>query len=143
MVPNYYEFFCPVKIVSGTTVSGSNTAAVQTISAALSLSAVPTITNDNRIVMIIKVDKSEPDYSRIVDGIPTILKRNAEAQLVVNNGETVVLGGILVKNETESEAAVPLLSKIPVLGWLFKKKSKTETQSELMIFITPTIVKAE
>ena len=130
----------PIKIVSSTAVSGGSTAAVQVISASLGLSATPTITSDNRIVMIVKVEKSEPDFSRQVDGIPTITKRSADAQLIINNGETVVLGGILTRNESESEAAVPFLSKIPILGWLFKKKSKNETQNELMIFITPTIV---
>ena len=87
------------------------------------------------------MEKSEPDFSRQVDNIPTITKRSANSELVVNDGETVVLGGILTKSEGESESAVPFLSKIPVIGWLFKKKSKFENQDELMIFITPTIVK--
>jgi type IV pilus assembly protein PilQ len=132
----------PVLTVSSTATGagGTTTAGVQTISASLSLSAVPTITNDNRIVMVIKVEKSEPDFTRVVLGIPTITKRNANAELVVNNGETVVLGGILTKSQGESESGVPLLSQIPLIGWLFKKKSKFETQAELMIFITPTIV---
>ncbi len=130
----------PIKIVSATAVTSTNTVAVQTISANLALSATPTITNDDRIAMIIKIEKSEPNYSQTVDGLPTIIKRSADAQLVVNNGETVVLGGILTKNESQSEASVPFLSKIPVLGWLFKEVSKTETQDEIMVFITPTIV---
>jgi type IV pilus assembly protein PilQ len=133
----------PVRIVSATAVggTGTTTAAVQTISATLALSAVPTIMNDDRIAMVLKVDKSEPDFSRTVDGIPTVTKRSADTHLVVNNGETVVLGGIITKNEGVSESGVPLLSKIPVLGWLFKKKSKFENETELMIFITPTIMK--
>jgi type IV pilus assembly protein PilQ len=90
--------------------------------------------------MVIKVEKSEPDYTRVVDGIPTITKRNANTELVVNDGETVVLGGILTKNEGISESGIPFLSDIPLLGWLFRKKSKFENQAELMIFITPTIV---
>jgi type IV pilus assembly protein PilQ len=130
----------PIRVISSTAASGTSTAAVQIISASLGLSAIPTITTDNRIVMIIKVDKSEPDFSRMVDGIPTITKRSADAQLIINNGETVVLGGILTKSESEAEAGVPLLSKIPILGWFFKKKSVNEVQSELMIFITPTII---
>ncbi len=133
----------PVRTVSSTasTAAGStNTASVQIISASLLLSAIPSITNDNRIVMTIKVEKSEPDFTHQVDGIPTITKRNANTELVVNNGETVVLGGILTKNEGVSESGVPFLSDIPILGWLFKKKSKYENQAELMIFITPTIV---
>lgn len=133
----------PVRTVSSTANTGggsTNTASVQIISASLLLSAVPSITNDNRIVMTIKVEKSEPDYTHQVDGIPTITKRNANTELVVNNGETVVLGGILTKNEGVSESGVPFLSDIPILGWLFKKRSKYENQAELMIFITPTIV---
>ena len=133
----------PVRIVSATAVggTGTTTAAVQTISATLALSAVPTIMNDDRIAMVLKVDKSEPDFSRTGDGIPTVTKRSADTHLVVNNGETVVLGGIITKNEGVSESGVPLLSRIPVLGWLFKKKSKFENETELMIFITPTIMK--
>jgi type IV pilus assembly protein PilQ len=131
----------PVKVVSSTTVG--TTADVKTISANLMLSTIPTITSDNRIAMVVKVEKSEADFTRVVDGIPTITKRNASAELVVNNGETVVLGGIYTKSEGQSEAGVPLLSKIPVIGWLFKKKSVFDTQTELLIFITPTIIREE
>jgi type IV pilus assembly protein PilQ len=133
----------PVRTVSATaqTTGGStNTASVQMISASLALSAVPTITSDNRIAMTIKVEKSEPDFSHQVDGIPTITKRDATSEVVMSNGETIVLGGILTKNEGEAESGVPLLSKIPIIGWLFKKKSTFENQSELMIFLTPTVV---
>ena len=129
----------PVRVLTTTTAGTS--AQVQIISTSLMLSTTPTIAQDGRITLAIKVEKSEPDFSRQVDNIPTITKRNANSELVVNDGETVVLGGILTKSEGESESAVPLLSKIPVLGWLFKKKSKFENQDELMIFITPTIVK--
>ena len=136
----------PIKIVSaGATGSGGSTttAGIQTISASLSLSTIPTITSDNRIAMVIKVEKAEPDFSRQVDGVPTITRRNASAEVVVNNGETVVLGGIYVKKESEYESGVPLLSQIPLLGWLFKKKGVSNEQSELLIFITPTIVTGE
>ena len=136
----------PIKIVSaGATGSGGSTttAGIQTISASLSLSTIPTITSDNRIAMVIKGEKAEPDFSRQVDGVPTISRRNASAEVVVNNGETVVLGGIYVKKESEYEAGVPLLSQIPLLGWLFKKKGVSNEQSELLIFITPTIVTGE
>jgi len=128
----------PVKVVSSTAVG--STAEVKTISASLALSTTPTITKDNRIAMIVKVEKSEPDFSQEVDGIPTITKRFANSELVVNNGETVVLGGIYTKSEGQSEAGVPFLSKIPILGWLFKKKSSFDNQSELLIFLTPTII---
>jgi type IV pilus assembly protein PilQ len=131
----------PVKVVSSTAVG--STADVKTISAYLMLSTIPTITSDNRISMVVKVEKSEADFTQQVDGIPTITKRSANAELVVNNGETVVLGGIYTKAEGQSEAGVPLLSKIPVIGWLFKKKSSYDKQAELLIFITPTIMRGE
>jgi type IV pilus assembly protein PilQ len=129
----------PVRVL--TTTTAGTTAEIRTINASLSLSTIPTIAADNRIALAIKVEKSEPDFSRQVDNIPTITKRNANSELVVSDGETVVLGGIITKSESESESGVPLLSKIPILGWLFKKKSKQENETELMIFITPTIVK--
>jgi type IV pilus assembly protein PilQ len=91
--------------------------------------------------MTIKVEKSEPDYSHVVDGIPTISKRNADTALIVSDGETVVLGGIISKSDGESQWSVPFLSDIPLIGWLFKKKSKYDNQAELMIFLTPTIVR--
>jgi len=134
----------PVRTVvaTATTEAGStNTAGVQIISSSLSLAAIPTITSENKIAMTIKVEKSEPDFTQQVDGIPVITKRSATSEVVLNNGETIVLGGILLKSEGESESAVPLLSQIPIVGWLFKKKSKYDNQAELMIFITPTIVK--
>ncbi len=131
----------PVKVVSSTAVG--STADVKTISASLLLSTIPTITSDNRIAMVIKVEKAEPDFSQVVDGIPTINRRQASAELVVNDGETAVLGGIYVKKEAEFEAGVPLLSQIPLLGWLFKKRGVSNSQAELLIFITPTIVHGE
>lgn len=128
----------PVRVLTTTTTG--TTAEIKTISASLSLSATPVITSDNRVAMNIKVEKSEPDFTRQVDNIPTITKRNANAELVVNDGETVVLGGIYTKSEGQLEAGVPLLSQIPLIGWLFKKKNVYDNQSELLIFITPTIV---
>lgn len=131
----------PVRVLTTTTTG--TTAEIKTISASLSLSATPVITSDNRVAMNIKVEKSEPDFTRQVDNIPTITKRNANAELVVNDGETVVLGGIYTKSEGQSEAGVPLLSQIPLIGWLFKKKNVYDNQSELLIFITPTIVREQ
>jgi type IV pilus assembly protein PilQ len=128
----------PVRVTTATTTAVM--ADVKTISATLSLSTTPTITQDNRVTLALKVEKAEPDFSQEVDGIPTITRRSANAELVVDNGETVVLGGILTRNEFQAEAGVPFLSKIPILGWLFKKTAKQERQGELLIFITPTIV---
>ncbi len=129
----------PVRVL--TTTTAGTTAEIKTISASLVLSTVPVITADNKISMVVRVEKSEPDFSRQVDGIPTITKRSANADLVVDTGETVVLGGIYTKSEGQAESGVPFLSQIPLIGWLFKKKSSFDTQAELLIFITPTIIR--
>jgi type IV pilus assembly protein PilQ len=129
----------PIKTESST--AAGATAGVQIISATLALSTTPTITSDNRVALVVKVDKAEPDFTRTVDGVPTITRREARAELVVNDGETVVLGGIYLKSEGEAEAGIPLLSKIPLIGWLFKRKSVYNNQAELLIFIPPTIVR--
>ena len=68
-------------------------------------------------------------------------KQQINTKALVKDGETLVLGGIYVSTEDESEVRVPVLSKIPVLGWLFKTRSYTKLPNELLIFITPRIIK--
>ncbi|MDH4163655.1 MAG: type IV pilus secretin PilQ [Nitrospirota bacterium] len=131
----------PVRVL--TTTTAGTTSDLKIISASLALSTIAVLTTDNRISLSMKLEKSEPDFSRQVDNIPTITKRSAAAELIVDDGETAVLGGILTKSEGRSESGVPFLSDLPLIGWLFKKKSKYENETELMIFITPTIIKDE
>ncbi|MER3424372.1 MAG: hypothetical protein C4293_15275 [Nitrospiraceae bacterium] len=73
---------------------------------------------------------------------PSIDKREASTQVLVRDGETMVIGGIFVDSQTNTVAGVPYLSRIPVLGWLFKNKTETIAKQELLIFLTPTIVKS-
>ena len=61
--------------------------------------------------------------------------------MIIRNGDTIVIGGIFTKEISDAENGVPFLSKIPILGWLFKKQSVLDEQNELLIFITPTIAK--
>ena len=69
--------------------------------------------------------------------------KEANTELLVNDGDTVVIGGIIKTTKSSEETGVPWLSKIPLLGWLFKSTNKTDDKEELLIFITPTIVKLE
>jgi len=114
---------------------------VTKIDAKLELVVTPHITPDNRVVMHVKADKKEPDYNRQVQNIPPLTTRSAETDLLVKDGETIVIGGIYTRNESVGNKGIPFLSRIPVLGWLFKKETKVDNQSELLIFITPTIYK--
>lgn len=111
--------------------------------AVLSLEVTPHITMDRRIAMKIVAKKDAPDWSRTVQGAPAIDKKETGTELLVNDGETIVIGGIIIREESLSKKGVPGLSKIPVLGWLFKSQSKIEQKRELLIFVTPTIVKLE
>ena len=67
--------------------------------------------------------------------------REAQTEVLVRDGETLVIGGIYETDQTETEQGIPWLMKIPVLGWLFKNQEKTSTKRELLIFITPRIIK--
>ncbi len=141
------EILIPTTSIVSTSVSatssssGSANTGVTTINAKLELTVTPHVTPDNQILIHVTVDKKDPDYSREVQGIPPLTTRTAETDLLVRDRETIVIGGIYTRRVAEGEAGVPWLSKIPILGWLFKKESKIETQNELMIFITPTIRK--
>jgi type IV pilus assembly protein PilQ len=125
-----------------TTTAGSNaTTGVTTISAKLELTVTPHITPDNQILIHVKTDKKDPDFNRQIQNIPPLSTRTAETDLLVGDNETVAIGGIYTRNESAGEKGVPWLSKIPILGWLFKKETKSDIQNELLIFITPSVYK--
>jgi len=142
-----FEILVPVTSIIGigttatsaATTGTSGTTGVTTIDAKLELTVTPHVTSDNQIVMHVKTDKKEPDFNREVENIPPLTTRTAESDLLVKDGQTVVIGGIYTRNEATNHLGVPWLSKIPILGWLFKKESKVDNQSELLIFITPSI----
>lgn len=108
--------------------------------AVLNLTVIPTITPGGTISMKIEITKNEADFSRGTP--PAIDVKEATTSILVRDGETIVIGGIMKTTKSESLAGVPLLSRIPILGWFFKKESDVEDTSELLIFITPRIVKA-
>ncbi|MBI3994619.1 MAG: type IV pilus secretin PilQ [Nitrospirae bacterium] len=150
------EIFVQTAVLSGTSSSGttsgttggtagtsgtSGVGGVTKIDAKLELIVTPHITPDNRVVMHVRADKKEPDYNRQVQNIPPLTTRTAETDLLVADGETIVIGGIYTRNESVGTKGIPFLSRIPILGWLFKKETKVDNQSELLIFITPTIYK--
>ena len=124
-------------------VTADNTTSIQTEEAGIELSVTPQITRDNRIRMTIFAEKGAPDWSNTVAGNPAIDTNTAQTELFVNDGQTIVIGGILTTTDTISQAGVPWLSKIPFLGWLFKQKKTVKDKNELLIFITPKIIKLE
>lgn len=117
--------------------SGATTVAFK--SATLNLTVKPQITPDENVIMDIKVNKDS--VGTIYAGVPSIDTNKVSTQVLVENGGTVVIGGVYSQVETNGEDKVPLLGDIPVLGNLFKSSAKLDNKSELLIFITPKIMK--
>ncbi len=111
------------------------------IDAVLELHVTPHITADETIILDVKVDKSQADFSRSVNGNPVISIRQAETRLLVRNGGTAVIGGIFTLNEQSSASGIPKLRNVPFLKRLFGFESEQYENQELLIFITPKIVK--
>jgi type IV pilus assembly protein PilQ len=111
------------------------------IDANLQLDVTPQITNEGTIIMDIKLEKAQADFSQQVNGTPTILRKSLETQMLVRDGGTAVLGGVYITSSTLGYNGVPFLSKIPLIGFLFRKNTKEEQNTELLIFITPRILR--
>jgi type IV pilus assembly protein PilQ len=122
--------------------SGATT--IQFKKAVLSLKVKPQITPDNRIILDLDVKDDSVGSVVVASGgvnVPSIDTREIATQVLVNDGQTVVLGGILSTTQREDDTKVPYLGDIPVLGHLFKSTSHKDNKDELMIFITPKIVR--
>jgi type IV pilus assembly protein PilQ len=107
----------------------------------LELKVKPHVTPDNRINMVINIVKN--DIDSITGGVPSLSTNEAKTELLVNDSDTIVIGGILKTNDAEGESRFPLLSNIPILGWFFKSRNNSTQKNELLIFITPKIVHLE
>jgi len=126
--------------VPSTSANGGTTGVTEK-EATLKLTVTPHVTFDGKILLKIKTKREEFDFNRSVLGIPPKTIKEAETDLMVRDGETVAIGGIYTENTFQGDSGVPFLSKIPFLGWLFKKENRRESTNELIIFITPTIQK--
>jgi len=109
--------------------------------AKLQLLVRPHVTADGSVSMRVKINRDEPDFNQTsADGDPTILKREAETELLVMDGHTAVIGGIYTRNTGRNLDQVPFFGDIPLLGLLFQRRRASDTRSELVIFLTPRIV---
>jgi type IV pilus assembly protein PilQ len=120
---------------------GATSITTSFIDANLELDVTPQITNDGTIIMDLKIDKSEADFSNEVNGTPTITQKKIETQVLVRDGGTAVLGGVYQTTTNHTTQGVPVLAHIPVIGWLFRNKQDHEENKELLVFITPRILK--
>jgi len=107
--------------------------------AVLSLTVTPQITPDDRINMDLEVTRDQ--VGEVFNGVPSIDTRAVETQVLVDDGETVVLGGIYERETNEQVERVPFFGELPVIGRLFRNELSEDNQSELLVFVTPQIVR--
>lgn len=136
-----------VKTLSSTTTGGNGSTpgqnvvgGLQQVSAGLKLQVLPVIVGEKLIRLKINVTNSEPNDSLAVDGIPGIVDNSAATSVIVQDGQTAALAGLIKSSLSNSENRAPLLASIPILGWLFKSQSKKDRTSELVILITPRVL---
>ena len=111
------------------------------IDANLQLDVTPHITNEGTIIMDLKVEKAAADFTQTVNGTPTINRKSIETQVLVRDGGTSVLGGVYITTSSTQRTGVPFLMNIPLIGFLFRSDTKQEQNVELLIFITPRILR--
>jgi type IV pilus assembly protein PilQ len=121
------------------TASASGATTVSFKPAVLELSVTPQITPDDKIIMDLEVKKDSVGV--IFSGVPSIETKRVNTQVLVENGDTVVLGGIFEQTSRTDVTKVPFLGDIPIVGVLFRNSKKQDEKTELLIFITPKIIK--
>lgn len=122
-------------------ITTEGTVSVDFIEANLKLIVTPHVTNDGNIDMKIRAKKDAPDFSVVVESTPSIDKKEAVTEVLVKDGGVVVIAGIYTIQKSEATEGIPLFGKIPLLGWLFKRQAKEDLRKDLLIFISPRIVK--
>jgi type IV pilus assembly protein PilQ len=127
-----------VPIVTQAQLGGPPT--VTYVDAFLRLTVVPQITSEGTIFLNVDVENTTPDFGRTINGNPTLITQQATTQVLVTDGGTVVIGGVIQTNNSVNVAQVPLLGSIPWLGDLFKHTTVSTSNQELIFFITPRII---
>ncbi len=123
---------------SATAVTGG----ISSINAGLMVNITPTIVGDGEVKLLLSINSSSPDQSSGVDGIPGVQTNSASTTVIVKDGRTAIIAGLIKQAKGDTHDGVPILRDIPVLGYLFQSHSKTDKNNELAIFITPRILGA-
>ncbi len=124
--------------ISQVSAQGVNT---RFVNATLSLQVTPHVTNEGAVLLDVTVQKNEADFVNTgARGDPTILTRQAQSRMLVNDADTAVIGGIYTRNKAVNYTKIPWLADVPIVGWFFKSKAEADTRSEVLIFLTPKIV---
>lgn len=114
--------------------------ATEKINTGITLVVIPQVSADGFVLLTIYAKSSVPDFSRTVEGIPTEIAREANSNVLVRDGQTVVLGGISRASADDRAAGVPFLGRAPVFGWLFRRILVSKRREELLVFLTPRVL---
>ncbi|MBN1149635.1 AMIN domain-containing protein [candidate division WOR-3 bacterium] len=126
----------------GVPVRGSDgSVTIQFYDAGTRLEVTPHVNANDEITLEIRTELSDVDVASVQEGKPIITTHEASTNQRVMDGETVVLGGFVTESENQNESGIPILKSIPIIGWLFKTRSTSTTQREVLIFITPHIIR--
>jgi type IV pilus assembly protein PilQ len=121
--------------------AGTATTATEKIETGITLEVTPQVSSDGFVLLDMFAKSSQADFSRTVDNIPTEITRQATSHVLVRDGQTVVLGGIYRDTATDNDTGVPWFMNIPAIGWLFKTESKAKRREDLLVFLTPRVLK--
>jgi type IV pilus assembly protein PilQ len=128
----------PITSVTGTGVSQQS---FQFVSAGIILTVTPTVNSDGQVMMKINPVSSFPAPTALTSVGPTIETRSAETTVLVKDGQTIVIGGLINETDTDTVEKVPLLGDIPILGAFFRRQLKSKNRNELLVFVTPHVIK--
>ncbi len=121
--------------------TSSGAASIAFKKAVLRLEVTPQITPDDHIIMDLKVN--DDSVGAVTNGVPAINTKEMHTKVLVNNGETLVLGGIYTQTKNSQIDRIPFFGRLPLVGWMFKNQNISDQRSELMIFVTPKIIQEE
>ncbi len=120
--------------------AGAGQSATEKIETGITLEVTPQVSGDGFILLDMFAKSSQADFARQVDGIPTEITRQTTSQVLVRDGQTVVLGGIYRDNNSIAQNGLPFFDRIPGLSWLFKNSSRVKRREDLLVFITPRVL---
>jgi len=127
-----------------TSATGEITNNIESLSADISLNVTPKVTNEGSIAMQVSITKSGFGTQQSIDSLPDVTSRTVNTNVLVENGATVVIGGIYQTEDSELQSGVPFLKDLPLLGWLFRNAyNPKKSRNELIIFLTPRIINQE
>jgi len=121
--------------------AGTSQTATEKIETGITLEVTPQVSSDGFVLLDMFAKSSQADFTRTVDNIPTEITRQATSHVLVRDGQTVVLGGIYRDTQTDNENGVPWFNEIPGIRWLFRAEDKEKRREDLLVFLTPRVLK--